>query len=66
MSEPKKQQAELLHLSSEITYLPCKWCGSIDYDMADGDVDDEGRYEPDGCDCCGFKLTDPKHSLLFH
>lgn len=69
MSEAKKSllQAEILTLSSEIIYLPCKFCGSKDYDMADGNVDDEGRYEPDGCDCCAFKLTElNSNSLLWH
>ena len=70
MSDEKKQlqhHPEVITLSSEITYLPCKFCGSLDYDMADGDVDDDGRYEPDGCDCCAFKLTTGhKNSLMWH
>lgn len=52
--------------AEEVIYLPCKFCGSDDYDLADGDVDENNRYEPNGCDCCGFKLTASNHSILFH
>lgn len=38
----------------DIVYKACKFCGSNDYDVADGDVDDNNVYEPTTCDCCGF------------
>lgn len=50
-----------------IIYKPCKFCGSTDYDMADGDVEDryEGQvFEPDGCDVCSFKGRTPLTEVL--
>lgn len=67
MSDLKKRVPEVITLSSEIVYLPCKFCGSSDYDLADGDVDDDGNYEPNGCDICGFRMTEIKtDSLSMH
>jgi hypothetical protein len=47
----------------DITYKPCKFCGSMDYDFAEADVTDDGIYEPEFCDVCGFGLKLTTHSL---
>lgn len=61
----KKLGLEAENEFPDILYKPCKFCGSLDYDMADGDVDDKNVFEPDGCDVCGFKCTQ-HHLLTFH
>lgn len=52
------------YLFKDVVYKPCKLCGSISYDQADGDVieSEEGEpvYEPRTCDQCNF--GDIKHS----
>lgn len=37
-----------------IDYRPCKFCSSLDYDIADGSVDDKNIFEPETCDVCAF------------
>lgn len=49
----------------DIVYKACKFCGSLDYDLANGDVDEKNVYQPNGCDQCGFCMTGP-HKLIIH
>jgi len=47
-----------------IIYKPCKFCGSMDYDFAEAEVDENMVFEPTACDVCGFGLTLATHSLI--
>lgn len=44
-----------------VEYMPCNFCGSEEYDMFDGDVDDDGKCRPISCDMCGLKSAFPLH-----
>ena len=37
-----------------VEYQPCQNCFSLDYDIADGEVDEKGIYCPRTCDVCNF------------
>jgi ribosomal protein L37E len=59
MSEQKKNQTDdlgELQFSEEITYMPCRFCGSNDYDLFEGSLTPDNILMPEGCDCCGFGL----------
>lgn len=49
----------------DIIYKPCGFCGSDDYDFANGNVDDDGIYAPDVCDVCNFGNI-RESSILLH
>lgn len=45
-------------LLENVYYKPCKFCGSIDYDLADGQPEEreDGMFdfEPTTCDVCNY------------
>lgn len=47
-----------------ITYMPCKFCGSSDYDQSDGDVNDRNEYTPETCDICNYGNVKNSHILI--
>jgi hypothetical protein len=49
-----------------VTYKPCKFCSSMDYDLADGDVDENGVFEPRTCDVCCWGRPEMSNSITFH
>jgi hypothetical protein len=42
------------YLFKDVTYKPCKFCGTMDYDMADGEPDKQNNFTPRTCDQCNF------------
>lgn len=64
MSEKKK--SEELPWAEEIKYYPCLWCGSLDYDFADATPDQDNKFIPTSCDCCGYAMTEDGNRLTFH
>lgn len=49
---------EPLAILEDVYYKPCKNCGSLDYDHADGEPierpDNMYDFEPKTCDVCGY------------
>lgn len=64
-NKPVKEDDDHPYLAEGIVYKPCKFCGSLEYDLADGTPTPEGVFEPITCDQCGFGMTGP-HKLKIY
>lgn len=65
MPEDLGELQEHIQWIDDVIYLPCTVCDSVHYDFANGEVDEAGRYQPNGCDLCGFGNI-KKSNMLLH
>lgn len=74
MSQDKKLQVQptdlgdfdvKVEIGPDVTYLPCSFCGSRDYDYFNGDVNEETLcLMPENCDQCGMGNVSKSHLTL--